>query len=70
MVPSPSSSVTKSSSRSCRSTTGAADARAKAQAVKAGIEGDASTLVSKYAEGAGLLERANGHALWYINHYE
>ncbi len=40
------------------------------EAVKAGIEGDASTLVSKYAEGAGLLERANGHALWYINHYE
>ena len=40
------------------------------EAVKAGIEGDASALVSKYAEGAGLLERANGHALWYINHYE
>ncbi|MFR3452023.1 MAG: hypothetical protein ACLTSX_11285 [Collinsella sp.] len=47
-----------------------AAALAELEAVKAGIEGDASTLVSKYAEGAGLLERANGHALWYINHYE
>ena len=47
-----------------------AAALAELDAVKAGIEGDASTLVSKYAEGAALLERANGHALWYINHYE
>lgn len=39
-------------------------------AVKASLEGDASTLVSKYAEGAGLLESANGHALWYVDHYE
>lgn len=47
-----------------------AAALADLDAVKASLKGDVSTLVSKYAEGADLLESANGHALWYINHYE
>ena len=40
------------------------------EAVKADLSGDTSTLLSKYAEGSSLLDAADNHSLWYMDHYE
>ena len=47
-----------------------AAALAELEAVKADLSGDTSTLLSKYAEGSSLLDAADNHSLWYMDHYE
>ena len=47
-----------------------AAAIAELEAVKADLSGDTSTLLSKYAEGSSLLDAADNHSLWYMDHYE
>ena len=40
------------------------------EAVRAHLAGNDSALIEKYAEATSQLEAANGHALWYVDHYE
>lgn len=47
-----------------------AAAIAELEAVKADLSGDSSTLLSKYAKGSSLLDAADNHSLWYMDHYE